>query len=313
MAEPIIHDVGPRDGLQIERTTVPTEQKIAWIDALIASGVDIVQVGSFVHREKVPQMADTDALFTHYSQRDSKPARTQLSGLVLNEKGMERAFACGVEYLCMGVSASDTHSRRNTGMSTAEATGRIIAMAKSARAAGTTVQVSVQSAFGCGFEGVVPEARVLDIVKRFVGEGLLTISLADTAGHAIPDQVDRIFTAVQGLDPGIECACHLHDTYGYGLANAYAALRAGVRFFESAFAGLGGCPFTAVTGGNVCTEDFVHLLQRMGRRPDIRLDVLIELARDAARFFGRDMAGRLWKTGPVPTMVREPPADATRH
>jgi hydroxymethylglutaryl-CoA lyase len=304
MAELVIHDVGPRDGLQIEKTTVPTEQKIAWIDALVASGVDIVQVGSFVHRERVPQMADTDALFTHYGQPDHKPARTQLSGLVLNEKGMERAFACGVEYLCMGVSASDTHSRRNTGMSTAEATGRIIAMAKSARAAGTTVQVSVQSAFGCGFEGVVPEARVLDIVKRFVGEGLLTISLADTAGHAIPDQVDRVFTAVQGLDPGIDCACHLHDTYGFGLANAYAALRAGVRIFESAFAGLGGCPFTAVTGGNVCTEDFVHLLQRMGRRPDIKLDVLIELARDAARFFGRDMAGRLWKTGPVPTMVQ---------
>jgi hydroxymethylglutaryl-CoA lyase len=304
MAELIIHDVGPRDGLQIEKTTVPTGQKIAWIDALIASGVDIVQVGSFVHKEKVPQMADTDALFMHYGQPDRKPARTQLSGLVLNEKGMERALACGVEYLCMGVSASDTHSRKNTGMSTAEATGRIIAMAKSARAAGTTVQVSVQSAFGCGFEGVVPETRVLDIAKRFVGEGLLTISLADTAGHAIPDQVDRVFTAVQGLDPGLECACHLHDTYGFGLANACAALRAGVRIFESAFAGLGGCPFTAVTGGNVCTEDFVHLLQRMGRRPDIKLDVLIELARDAARVFGRDMAGRLWKTGPVPTVVR---------
>jgi hydroxymethylglutaryl-CoA lyase len=162
----------------------------------------------------------------------------------------------------------------------------------------------VQSAFGCGFEGVVPEARVLDIVRRFVSEGLLTISLADTAGHAHPEQVERLFGSILALDPAIECACHLHDTYGYGLANAYAALRAGVRFFESAFAGLGGCPFTAVTGGNVCTEDFVHMLQRMGRRPDIRLDVLIELARDAARFFGRDVPGRLWKTGPVPTIVR---------
>jgi hydroxymethylglutaryl-CoA lyase len=305
MAELIIHDVGPRDGLQIEKTTVPTEQKIAWIDALIASGVDIVQVGSFVHKEKVPQMADTDALFTHYGQPGRKPARTRLSGLVLNEKGMERAFACGVDYLCMGVSASDTHSRKNTGMSTAEAADRIVAMAKSARGAGATVQVSVQSAFGCGFEGVVPEARVLDIVRRFVGEGLLTISLADTAGHGTPDQVERLFGSVLALDAGIECACHLHDTYGYGLANAYAAFRAGVRFFESAFAGLGGCPFTAVTGGNVCTEDLVHMLQRMGRRPDIKLDVLIELARDAARFFGRDLPGRLYKTGPVPIIVRD--------
>jgi hydroxymethylglutaryl-CoA lyase len=303
MSELIIHDVGPRDGLQIEKTTVPTDQKIRWIDALIASNIDIVQVGSFVHQQKVPQMADTDALFTHYAQPGHKPARTRLSGLVLNEKGMERAFACGVDYLCMGVSASDTHSRKNTGMSTAEAAGRIIAMAKTAREAGATVQVSVQSAFGCGFEGVVPEARVLEIVRRFVDAGLRMISLADTAGHANPAQVERLFTAVLRLDPGIDCACHLHDTYGFGLANAYAALRAGVTYFESAFAGLGGCPFTAVTGGNVCTEDLVHMLQRMDRRPDIKLDVLIELARDAARYFGRDMTGRLWKTGPVPTIV----------
>jgi hydroxymethylglutaryl-CoA lyase len=303
MSEIIIHDVGPRDGLQIEKTTVPTGQKIAWIGRLIASGVDIVQVGSFVHKEKVPQMADTDALFTHFAQLPHKPARTRLSGLVLNEKGMERAFACGVDYLCMGVSASDTHSRKNTGMSTAEAANRIIAMAKSAQAAGATVQVSVQSAFGCGYEGEVPEDRVLGIVRRFVGEGLLTVSLADTAGHAHPDQVERLFGAVLALAPGIQCACHLHDTYGYGLANAYAALRAGATFFESAFAGLGGCPFTAVTGGNVCTEDFVHMLQRMGRRTDVKLDVLIDLARDAARFFGRDMPGRLWKTGPVPSIA----------
>jgi hydroxymethylglutaryl-CoA lyase len=304
MSEIIIHDVGPRDGLQIEKTTVPTGQKIAWIGQLIASGVDIVQVGSFVHKEKVPQMADTDALFAHFAQPANKPARTRLSGLVLNEKGMERAFACGVDYLCMGVSASDTHSRKNTGMSTAEAADRIIAMAKSARAAGAAVQVSVQSAFGCGFEGVVPEDRVLGIVRRFVGEGLPTISLADTAGQAHPDQVERMFTAVLALDPAVQCACHLHDTYGFGMANAYAALRAGATYFESAFAGLGGCPFTAVTGGNLCTEDFVHMLQRMGRRTDIKLDVLIELARDAARFFGRDMTGRLWKTGPVPAVVR---------
>ena len=303
MADIIIHEVGPRDGLQIEKVTVPTEQKIAWIDALVAAGVDVVQVGSFVHQQKVPQMADTDAVFTHYAQPEHRPARTRLSGLVLNEKGMERAFKCGVGFLCMGVSASDTHSRKNTGMGTAEAADRIIAMAKDARAAGATVQVSVQSAFGCGFEGVVPESRVLDIVRRFVDAGLPAISLADTAGHANPAQVERLFTAVRALDPAVQCACHLHDTYGFGLANAYAALRAGVVSFESAFAGLGGCPFTAVTGGNVCTEDFVHMLQRMDLRNDIKLDVLIDLARDAARFFGRDMAGRLWRTGPVPGVV----------
>ncbi len=303
MADIIIHDVGPRDGLQIEKVTVPTGQKIAWIDALVRSGVDVVQVGSFVHQQKVPQMADTDALFAHYALPGNRPARTRLSGLVLNEKGMERAFTCGVSFLCMGVSASDTHSRKNTGMGTTEAADRIVAMATGARDAGVTVQVSVQSAFGCGFEGPVPEARVLDLVKRFVDAGMRNISLADTAGHANPGQVARLFTAVRAVDPGVECACHLHDTYGLGLANAYAALGAGVVSFESAFAGLGGCPFTAISGGNLCTEDFVHMLQRMDLRPDIRLDVLIDLAKDAARFFGRDMAGRLWKTGPVPNVV----------
>ncbi len=303
MADIIIHEVGPRDGLQIEKATVPTDQKIRWIDGLIASGVDIVQVGSFVHQQKVPQMADTDRLFEHYAQPDHRPSRTRLSALVLNEKGLERGFKCGVGYFCMGVSASDTHSRKNTGMSTAEAADRIIAMAKTAREAGATVQLSVQSAFGCGFEGVVPESRVLDLVRRFLGAGFRMISLADTAGHAHPAQVERLFTEVRALDATVECACHLHDTYGFGLANAYAALRVGVTYFESAFGGLGGCPFTAVTGGNVCTEDLVHLLQRMGLRPDIRLDVLIDVAKDAGRFFGRDMAGRLWKTGPVPTIV----------
>lgn len=303
MPEIVVHEVGPRDGLQIEKATVPTDQKIKWIDALVESGVDIVQVGSFVHQQKVPQMADTDALFNHYARPGKRPARTRLSGLVLNEKGMERAFKCGVDYLCMGVSASDTHSRKNTGMGTAEAADRIVAMAKAAVEGGAAVQVSVQSAFGCGFEGVVPEDRVLDLVRRFLDAGLPQVSLADTAGHANPAQVERLFTSVLAIDPRVRCACHLHDTYGFGLANAYAALRAGVAYFESAFAGLGGCPFTAVTGGNVCTEDFVHMLQRMGHRPDIRLDVLIELARDAARFFGRDMAGRLWKTGPVPAVA----------
>jgi hydroxymethylglutaryl-CoA lyase len=294
----IIHDVGLRDGLQIEKAVVATDRKIQWADALIDSGVDLIQLGSFVHKEKVPQMADTDALFAHFAGRKGPPTFT---GLVLNEKGLERGLACGVRFFCMGVSASDTHSRKNAGMSTGDATERIIAMARTASGAGATVQVSVQSAFGCGFEGVVPEERVLAIARRFVDAGFTTLSLADTAGHAVPDQVERLFGALSALDPAVQCACHLHNTYGLGLANAYAALRAGVTTFEAAFAGLGGCPFTAVSGGNVCTEDLVHMLQRSGRRMDIRLDRLVALSRDAAAFFGRDMAGTIWKTGPIQT------------
>jgi hydroxymethylglutaryl-CoA lyase len=105
------------------------------------------------------------------------------------------------------------------------------------------------------------------------------------------------------LDPGVECACHLHDTYGLGMANAYAAMRVGVKYFEAAFGGLGGCPFTRIAGGNLCTEDFVHMIQRMGYRADIRLESLIELTKDAGRVFGREMAGRVWKSGPVKTVA----------
>jgi len=300
MKDLIIHDVGLRDGLQIEEAVVPTEQKLAWLQMLAGAGIDRIQVGSFVHPTKVPQMADTDQLFRTLNAPGKRPPGVVLSGLVLNEKGLERGLACDVEYFCMGVSASDTHSRKNTGMSTVEATDRIIATAKNAIAAGKRVQVAVQSAFGCGYEGAIPEARVLDLVKRFLGAGLRTVSLADTAGHAYPEQVERLFSQVRALDPTIEMVCHLHDTFGLGLANAMAALRAGVRVFEASFAGLGGCPFTAVAAGNIATEDLVHLLQRMNRRTDIRLDRLIELAKDAERFFGRTLPGTIHRTGPVP-------------
>lgn len=302
MREIIIHEVGPRDGLQVEKQIVPTEQKIRWIHGLIESGVDIIQIGSFVHPEKVPQMADTDQLFAHFTQPGRKPDTVILSGLVLNEKGLERGLACGVEQFCMGVSASDTYSRKNTGMSTVEATERILAMAQKAQAAGKKVQVSVQSAFGCGYEGVIPEARVLGIVKRYLDAGLKNVSLADTAGHAHPQQVERLFGAVLDLDPAVECACHFHETYGLGLANCYAAMKVGVKYFESSFAGLGGSPFSAVTSGNVCTEDLVHLLQRMNRRRDIKLDRIIAVAQEASQFFHRALPGIIHKTGPIPTL-----------
>ncbi len=296
MREVILHEVGPRDGLQMEQQVVPTGQKLRWLRGLIESGVDVVQVGSFVHPEKVPQMADTDRLFAELGPVE----RPLLSALVLNEKGLDRAAACGVRMLCMGVSASETHSRKNTGMAVAEATERIVAMAKRAAAAGMRVQVSVQSAFGCGYEGPVPEERVLSIVRRYLDAGLTSISLADTAGHAVPDQVKRLYGRLFAAGPGIEAACHFHNTYGLALANCWAALEAGVTSFEASVAGLGGCPFTRIAGGNTCTEDFVHMLQRMGLRDDVKLETLIATANDVARFFGREMPGTVYRTGAVP-------------
>jgi hydroxymethylglutaryl-CoA lyase len=300
MSSLVFHEVGLRDGLQMEKEVVPTEQKIGWIEALLPSGVDIVQLGSFVHPVKVPQMADTDRLFEHFSAPGRKPDTVTLSGLVLNEKGLERGLACGVEMFCMGVSASETHSMKNTGMSVGDATRRIIAMAKSAEEAGKKVQVSVQSAFGCGYEGPVPRERVLTIVRSYLDAGLRHISLADTAGHAAPEQVEALFGRIFALDAEVDCACHFHNTYGLALANCYAARHAGVESFEGSVAGLGGCPFTKVAGGNTCTEDLVHALQRAGQRRDIDLSALIELARGVAGFFDRDMPGAVYRTGPIP-------------
>lgn len=295
----LLHEVGLRDGLQMEKQVVPTEQKIAWIEALLGSGIDVLQIGSFVHPEKVPQMADTDRLFSHFSQPGRKPDGVVLSGLVLNEKGLERGLACGVEMFCMGVSASETHSRKNTGMTIEEANRRILGMAKTALAAGRRVQVSVQSAFGCGYEGPVPRERVLAIARTFVEAGLRNLSLADTAGHGEPGQVEELFRAVLALAPDVECACHFHDTYGLALANCYAARRAGVVWFEASVAGLGGCPFTAIAGGNTCTEDLLHSLQRGGLRRDVDLHAVLQVARDVARHFGREMPGKVYRTGPI--------------
>jgi len=297
MTRNVIHEVGPRDGLQMEKQVVPLETKEGWIRRVMAAGVDIVQVGSFVHPEKVPQMADTDELFRRLTA--DKTSATVLSGLVLNEKGLERGLACGVEMFCLGASASETHSRKNTGMGTDEATQRIIGAAKQAVAAGKKVQVSVQSAFGCGFEGPVPEERVLGMVRAYLEAGLRSISLADTAGHADPAQVERLFGAVFGLDPTVECTCHFHNTYGLGMANIFAAMRTGVTSFETSFAGLGGCPFTKVAAGNVATEDLVHALHRQGLRLDVDLDLLIGVARDVAAHFGRDVQGYVHRTGPI--------------
>lgn len=296
----LIHEVGPRDGLQVEKEVIPTGRKIAWIEKLISSGVDVVQLGSFVNPDKVPQMADTEALFHYFNAPEHRPKQTRLSALVLNEKGLNRGFAAGVEYFCMGVSASDTHSRKNTGMGTSEALEHIVPLAKRALLSGAMVQVSVQSAFGCGYEGTIPQRRVLEIIDRYAEAGLLVISLADTAGHANPLQVEDLFGAIREMLPHAICACHFHDTYGLGTANAFAAMRAGVRYIESSSAGLGGCPFTAVAAGNVATEDVVHMLQRMNMRRDISLEGLIVAAKSAEEMLGRTLPGRVHVTGPIP-------------
>jgi len=188
-------------------------------------------------------------------------------------------------------------------MSTEDATRRIIATALDAKRAGRKVQVSVQSAFGCGFEGAIDEARVLAIVAAYLDAGLTSISLADTAGHAHPAQVRRYVQMVLDLDPAAEITAHIHNTYGLGMASVYAAMEAGAKAIETSFGGLGGCPFTKVAAGNVATEDLVHGLQRTGQRLDIDLAALVGVTKDVARHFARELPGCVYKTGPIQPKV----------
>ena len=181
-------------------------------------------------------------------------------------------------------------------MSTEEAMKRILAMAKNVLDEGKKVQVSVQSAFGCGYEGKISESKVLDIVKKYIDEGIRNISLADTAGHAHPLQVQRMFSEILAFDPGLQLVCHFHDTYGLAIANCYSAWQTGVRYFESSFAGMGGCPFTAIASGNVCTEELIHLFNSMDIRTDIDIAKIIEVSIDAEKFFKRELPGVIHKT-----------------
>lgn len=294
MSEIKIQEVGMRDGLQNEAQVVPLETKIEWAEQLLATGIDILQLGSFVHLTKVPQMADTDALFEYFKD---KSTGVILSCLVLNEKGMERAFKSNAGMICMGVSASETHSMKNTGMSVEEATKRIIAMALQAQSDSVSVQVSVQSAFGCGFEGKVPEAAVIKILEQYFANNLYNISLADTAGHAYPKQVERLISQIYDINPEVKITVHFHNTYGLGIANCAAAMNMGVSTFETAFGGLGGCPFTKVASGNVATEDFVYLLNRNNQRKDIKIENILNVSHNAEKFFNKKLPGYVVNTG----------------
>ncbi len=292
-----IHEVGMRDGLQMEEMLVPFATKADWLQQLIDSRVDIIQIGSFVHPKYVPQMAETDALFNKFAIEIAKPVHVVFSGLVLNEKGLERGLNCGVDMFCMGVSASETHSMKNTRMTVAEALPRIIKMAQDAEKENKSVQLSVQSAFGCGFEGRIAVSQVERIVGEYVNAGFTHISLADTAGHASPIDVEKLLERILKIDIKLNISCHFHNTYGMALANCFSALKMGVSTFESSFAGLGGCPFTAIAGGNVCTEDLVHMLQRNGSCTHVDVEKLIKLAQQTYEFFNREMEGKIYRTG----------------
>jgi hydroxymethylglutaryl-CoA lyase len=284
-----IEEQGPRDGFQSEKTVVPTDRKLEIIDALADAGVSRIQVCSFVHPKYVPQMADAEAVCAGLRRR----AGVVYSGLVLNLKGVERAVAAGLDHVAVSISASDTHSRKNTGKSLEEAQTGYAEMVRTAKTAGLTVRGGLQCVFGCRFEGAVDPDAVLDLVKRHLDLEIDELALADSTGMADPASMTDLMGRVLELAGDRQVILHLHDTEGRGLANALAAIQAGVRVFDTAFGGMGGCPFIKGATGNIATEDLVAMVERMGLSTGIDIRAVAAISRSLETFFDTRFPGSM--------------------
>lgn len=292
-----IVEVGPRDGLQSEPGVMPTAAKIEFIERLIAAGVRRLEVASFVNPKRVPQMADAEQVLAGLAKRPD----VHYVGLVLNRKGFDRALAAGCTEVGMAVVASDTFNRRNQGVSTDESIAAWLDIAKAAHSAGIRAQVTVSAAFGCPFEGEMPVARVVEVARRCAEAGPFEIALADTIGVGVPAQVTELVSAVRAVIPGAtRLRAHFHNTRNTGLANAWAAVQAGVTTLDASAGGIGGCPFAPAATGNIPTEDLVYMLRRSGIETGIDLDALIATGKWLQETLGRPVPGMLVKAGNFP-------------
>ncbi len=292
-----IVEVGPRDGLQSEPGVMPTAAKIEFIERLIAAGLRRLEVASFVNPKRVPQMADAEQVLAGLAKRPD----VHYVGLVLNRKGFDRALAAGCTEVGMAVVASDTFNRRNQGVSTDESIAAWLDIAKAAHSAGIRAQVTVSAAFGCPFEGEMPVARVVEVARRCAEAGPFEIALADTIGVGVPAQVTELVSAVRAVIPGAtRLRAHFHNTRNTGLANAWAAVQAGVTTLDASAGGIGGCPFAPAATGNIPTEDLVYMLRRSGIETGIDLDALIATGKWLQETLGRPVPGMLVKAGNCP-------------
>ncbi len=288
-----VSEVGPRDGLQIEAGFIPTEQKLRLIDALSATGLPRIEVTAFVHPKVVPQMADAEAVLAAIGRRPG----VRYGAFVPNAKGAERAIAAGVDDLKAGMAASDSFNELNTKMTTEQGMRAIAEIGQAVRGSGRQLVGVVATAFGCPYEGPVALDRVLALFGQLVELEAPLIYLADTTGMADPIGIQTLVSQLQARWPAQRIGLHLHNTRGLGLANALAGLQVGVADFESSVGGLGGCPFAPRAVGNICSEDFVHMLHAMGLATGIDLDALIGAARLAQEVVGRTLPGMVMKAG----------------
>jgi hydroxymethylglutaryl-CoA lyase len=287
-----VREVGMRDGLQLE-DPLPLADKLAMLEALVATGVRRIEVTSFVSPKAVPALADADQVAAELHQFDG----VHFSALVANPRGAVRAVDAGIARLEYVVSASDSHSRANAGRSTAEAVGAVAEIAALAHGAGGSLEVIVATAWDCPFDGRTPVARTVDVTRAAVTAGADQLCLGDTIGTTTPVRVVRLLDEVRRVSPGVPLGVHFHDTRGTGQANALAALQAGVTQLDASVGGLGGCPFAPGASGNIATEELVYWLADADVATGIDLDAVLAAAAVTERAVGHELPSSLYRAG----------------
>ncbi|WP_259779329.1 hydroxymethylglutaryl-CoA lyase [Aestuariispira ectoiniformans] len=279
-----IVEVGPRDGLQNEKATVTTDQKVALIERLAAAGLQAVEAGSFVSPKWVPQMADSADVL----RRIQRQPGTSYPCLTPNMKGFEAAMDCGVEEIAIFGAASESFSRKNINCSIDESLARFADVCDAARAKNIRIRGYVSCVLGCPYEGDIAPEAVADVSAKMLELGCYEVSLGDTIGVGTPERTKRLIETVAKVVPITRLAGHFHDTYGQALANIYAAMEMGVSVFDSSIAGLGGCPYAKGASGNVATEDVLYMLQGCGVETGVDFDQILQ-----AGWFISDVIGRV--------------------
>jgi hydroxymethylglutaryl-CoA lyase len=284
-----IVEVGPRDGLQNEKTPVGVADRIAFIEALVGAGLRTVEVGAFVSPKAIPQMVDSDSVLRGISYLPD----SEFHVLVPNEKGYEAARAAGARVIAVFASASEGFSRANINCSVAESIERFKPVVIRAKADGIKVRGYVSCVLGCPFDGEVKPQAVVDVAKVLWELGCYEVSLGDTIGVGTPLKARHLLRAVAGAVPMASLAMHFHDTYGQALANLYAGMEEGARVIDSAAGGLGGCPYAPGATGNVATEDVVYMLEGLGIATGVDMQKLLAATNEVARLIGRPPVSRV--------------------
>lgn len=296
----MVVEVGPRDGLQSEPEIFSTDSKVKFIELAIDAGVKRMEVASFVHPKRVPQMADAEALIERLPTHDD----VSYIGLVMNEKGLDRALGTKVNEIGMVVLSTNTYNQKNQGVDTDQSIVAWGEIATRARANGLRANVMISSAFGCPYEGEVKVERIVEIAKRVVEAQPAELGIADSIGVAVPNQITELLGRLREVVGELPLRCHFHNTRNTGLANAQAAIDAGVMYLDASIGGIGGCPFAPAATGNIPTDDLLYMLSRSGIETGLSLKKIIAASEWLEREMGRSVPAMLPKAGMFPMESR---------